>query len=73
DQRIQGDDRYGTAIAASKAAFDKADNVILVNGYATVDGLTASYLAGVANAPILYVSDKGADDATKAEIKRLGA
>ncbi|WP_218974397.1 cell wall-binding repeat-containing protein [Streptomyces sp. NP160] len=73
DTRIAGDDRYATAIAASKAAFDKADNVILVNGYATVDGLTASYLAGVANAPILYVSDKGADDATKAEIKRLGA
>ncbi|PWJ52834.1 Putative cell wall-binding protein [Quadrisphaera granulorum] len=73
DNRISGDDRYGTAVAASKAAFDKADNVILVNGYATVDGLTASYLAGVANAPILYVSDKGADDQTKAEIKRLGA
>jgi len=76
DTRIAGDDRYATAIAASKAAFPdgtKTDNVVLVNGFATVDGLTASYLAGVANAPILYVSDKGADDATKAEIKRLGA
>jgi len=76
DTRFEGADRYGTAIAASKAAFPdgtKTDNVVLVNGFATVDGLTASYLAGVANAPILYVSDKGADADTKAEIKRLGA
>ncbi|WP_194903978.1 cell wall-binding repeat-containing protein [Quadrisphaera sp. INWT6] len=75
DSRIAGDDRYETAIAASKAAFPtdgKTENVVLVNGFATVDGLTASYLAGVANAPILYVSDKGADAKTQAEIKRLG-
>ncbi|MGQ7352856.1 cell wall-binding repeat-containing protein, partial [Quadrisphaera oryzae] len=73
--RIAGDDRYGTAIAASQAAFKdgSAQNVVIVNGYATVDGLTASYLAGVANAPILYVDQNGANDATKAELKRLGA
>ncbi|MGQ7294950.1 cell wall-binding repeat-containing protein [Quadrisphaera sp. KR29] len=76
DTRVAGADRVATAIEASKLAFPdagKTENVVLVNGFATVDGLTASYLAGVANAPILYIDEKGADKATQDEIKRLGA
>lgn len=74
DQRISGADRYDTAVAASKFAFNTgAETVIITNGDAIVDGLTAAYAAGVAKAPILYVNRQGVPDQTAAEITRLGA
>jgi len=72
--RVAGADRYATAIAASNAAFPtgtQAGGVVLVSGTSTVDGLTASYVAGSHNAPILLVKNGVVDADTMAEITRL--
>ncbi|GAA0295985.1 cell wall-binding repeat-containing protein [Kineococcus aurantiacus] len=76
DQRISGADRFATAVAASKLlepTDGSATDVVVVNGYATVDGLTASYLAGLRSAPILYTDTGSVPAVTAAEIDRLGA
>ena len=76
DQRISGANRYETAVAASKRLFPtdgSGADVVIVNGDAMVDGLTASYLAGLKSAPILYTTAHGVPAATTAEIQRLGA
>jgi len=76
DHRISGADRFETAVAASKLLYptdDSATDVVVVNGYATVDGLTASYLAGLKSAPILYTDTNSEPATTAAEIARLGA
>jgi putative cell wall-binding protein len=72
--RVAGADRYATAIAASTKAFPtgtQAGGVVLVSGSSTVDGLTASYVAGLHTAPILLVKNGVVDAATLAEITRL--
>ncbi|WP_380171512.1 cell wall-binding repeat-containing protein [Kineococcus sp. DHX-1] len=76
DDRISGSDRFATAVAASKLlepVDGSATDVVVVNGYATVDGLTASYLAGLKSAPILYTDTNAVPAVTAAEINRLGA
>ena len=75
DQRISGADRFETAVAASKLLYpedDSATDAVVVNGYATVDGLTASYLAGLRSAPILYTDTNSVPASTQAELDRLG-
>ncbi|WP_432574345.1 cell wall-binding repeat-containing protein [Kineococcus sp. SYSU DK005] len=75
DQRISGPDRFATAVAASKLLSPvdgSATDVVVVNGYATVDGLTASYLAGLRSAPVLYTDTRAVPAVTTAEIDRLG-
>ncbi|WP_369056373.1 cell wall-binding repeat-containing protein [Kineococcus terrestris] len=76
DQRISGPDRDATAVAASRLLFPTdgtGADVVVVNGAATVDGLTASYLAGLVSAPVLYTSTAAVPAGTAAEITRLGA
>ncbi|MEZ0163324.1 cell wall-binding repeat-containing protein [Kineococcus sp. LSe6-4] len=76
DDRISGPDRFATAVAASKLLVPddgSATDLVVVNGYATVDGLTASYLAGLKSAPILYTDTGSVPAVTAAEIDRLGA
>jgi putative cell wall-binding protein len=75
DHRISGADRFETAVAASKLLNpddDSATDAVVVNGYATVDGLTASYLAGLKSAPILYTDTGSVPASTQAELDRLG-
>ncbi|WP_432520517.1 cell wall-binding repeat-containing protein [Kineococcus sp. SYSU DK006] len=75
DDRISGADRFATAVAASKLlnpTDGTTTDAVVVNGYATVDGLTASYLAGLRSAPILYTDVPGVPAATAAELERLG-
>jgi hypothetical protein len=72
--RTSGADRYETAAAVSRQAFagpGDAGAVVIVNGTRSVDGLTASYLAGVQKAPILYVSSDSVPSATATELRRL--
>lgn len=72
--RIGGADRFSTAVAASRAAFpDGAGAVVVVNGYRVVDGLTASYVAGLHDAPVLYTEAGDLPRATEEEVARLGA
>ncbi len=51
--RLAGANRYRTAIEISKDHFAKADTVVLATGRTFADGLAASGLAGVFNAPLL--------------------
>ncbi|GAB7191749.1 hypothetical protein NUM3379_24570 [Kineococcus sp. NUM-3379] len=71
--QIGGADRYLTAVAASKAAFPNggAGAVVIVAGGAPADGLTASYVAGLNNAPILYARNGTLTAETAAEVTRL--
>lgn len=71
--RVGGADRFETAAIASAKAFTKADTVVVVNYMATVDGLSASYAAGLHSAPILYTKTNELPDVSAAEIARLGA
>jgi putative cell wall-binding protein len=75
DARVAGADRYLTAVQASQAAFPAGatvGGVVIVNAFATVDGLTASYAAGQHNASILYTDKDSLPQASADEIKRLG-
>lgn len=71
--RLEGADRYSTAIEVSKEKFDpqEASTVVIVGGEALMDGLSAVPLASVKDAPILLSHPKsGLNDATLNEISR---
>lgn len=69
--KLMGNTRYETSVEVSKNGWSKADTVLLVNGYANADGLTASPLAAAYNAPILLTEQGKLSEGAKAEIKRL--
>ncbi|GAB6168187.1 cell wall-binding glycosyl-hydrolase Cwp19 [Clostridium carnis] len=71
--QLIGSDRYATATKLSQTQFNKADTVIIVNGLALADGLTATPLATNLNAPILLSEYNVLPEVTKSEISRLGA
>lgn len=71
--RLEGSDRYATAIEVSKEKFDPqtAKTVVIVGGEALMDGLSAVPLASAKDAPILLSHPKnGLNDATLNEISR---
>ena len=71
--RLEGADRYATAIEVSKERFDpqEAKTVVIVGGEALMDGLSSVPLASVKEAPILLSHPKsGLSDATLNEIGR---
>ena len=68
-----GIDRYETAVKLSNSEFASADTVIIVNGKALADGLSATPLATYKKAPILLTETEILSDKTVVEIKRLGA
>lgn len=69
--RIAGKSRFGTAVAASKAAQDIGNTVILANSTAWSDTLAATPLADILNAPVLYTHRDKLEDVTIAELQRL--
>lgn len=72
--KLMGSDRYETAVKISKEGWStSSDTVIIVNGdnKYLVDGLTATPLASVKNAPILLSNSKALPKFTIDEIKRL--
>lgn len=72
--RIQGTDRYLTAIRASQAAFpDGSDVVIVASGANFPDALAAAGLAGAYDAPLLLTNPTALPASVNAEILRLGA
>lgn len=76
--RIYGDDRYETSAETSKDVYDSedTDTVIIARGDPAgnfADGLAASVLAGVLDAPVLLTTPKVLPSSIKSEIKRLGA
>jgi putative cell wall-binding protein/alpha-tubulin suppressor-like RCC1 family protein len=68
-----GETRYTTAVEISKAGWQSADTVFLVNGRAIADGLTATPLASALDAPILLTTADVLPAETLAEIQRLNA
>ena len=69
---LSGKDRYETSVALSKSQFTKSDYVVLVNGTAIIDGVSATPLAVGLNAPILLTQNQKLPTSVKNEIKRLG-
>lgn len=69
---ISGQTRYETAVEVSKE-WEKADTVVLVNGYNIVDALPASPYAYENDAPILYTESNKLPPATRNQIKKLKA
>ncbi len=71
--RIQGTDRYQTAIKASASTFATSAAVIIATGESYADALAASGLAGSYGAPILLTRHDHIAPGLLAEIHRLGA
>jgi putative cell wall-binding protein len=74
--RIAGNDRYITSAETALRAFESTDTVLIARGDdegGFADGLAASYLAGVENAPILLTEPNGLPPVVKDAISKLGA
>ncbi len=72
DGRIEGADRFETAVEISKDHFASADTAILATGRVFADGLSASGLAGAYNAPILLTEPNVLPAVVAQELVRLG-
>lgn len=69
---LQGDSRFETAAKVSQEGWKNgAKTVILTNGNSVVDGVTATPLSAVNDAPILLVEKDNIPQPTKDELKRL--
>lgn len=73
-ERIAGDDRYATAAKAA-TAFGAANTVILASGQpgSYPDALTANYLAGLRDAPVLLTKKDETPEVVKKAIADSGA
>ncbi|MHB8051639.1 MAG: cell wall-binding repeat-containing protein, partial [Coriobacteriia bacterium] len=73
--RLDGDDRYATAIAVSADTFvaGSVDTVVLATGQDFPDALSASALAGALGSPVLLTRTLAVPPGLIAEIVRLGA
>ncbi|MHA6250749.1 BspA family leucine-rich repeat surface protein [Oceanobacillus sp. CAU 1775] len=70
---LQGTNRHKTSVEISKIAYEKADTVILVNGYDFPDALAGGPLATSMNAPILLIQRNNVPVEIFEEIERLEA
>lgn len=71
-ERLSGEDRYGTAAAASADAFEPGvDTVYVATGQVYADALTGSALAGSRQAPVLLAKQNVLPQATADELARL--
>ncbi|MBS5937893.1 MAG: cell wall-binding repeat-containing protein [Clostridium sp.] len=68
-----GINRYATAVELSKSSFNSSETVVIANGYAIPDGLTATPMASYLKSPLLLVENGSIPSVTQNEIKRLGA
>ncbi len=71
--RIAGHDRYITAVAVSRSAFDSADVVYLAVGTSYPEAVAAGPIAALRDAPLLLTRTDSLPAETRAEIRRLGA
>lgn len=71
-KQLIGINRYETSAKISREGWSNGSNtVVLVNGYANADGITATPLAAAYNAPILLTEKNKLDSNTKLELQRL--
>lgn len=71
-KRLEGADRYATAVAVSASAFPTSDVAYVASGNDFPDALSGAALAA-GQAPILLVRKDAHTPAVCAEVKRLGA
>ena len=74
--RIEGDDRYETAVAVARKSFDELndeypEHVILATGEDFADALSANGLTKVFGAPILLTRKAGLPDATAEYLREI--
>ncbi|WP_176980683.1 cell wall-binding repeat-containing protein [Paramicrobacterium humi] len=70
--RLQGSDRYATAVAVSKAGYaNGAEVAYLASGENYADALSAAPAAALAGGPLLLTRTKSLPASTAAELKRL--
>lgn len=72
-EEIVGSTRYETATKLSKYKFDKANTVVITNGFSLADGLTVTPLASYLKGPILLTTLNDIPEETIREVERLGA
>ncbi len=70
--RIAGSDRYATAAAASRAAFDSATVAYLAVGTSYPEAVAAGPIAALTNAPLLLTRTESLPPQTRSEMQRLG-
>ncbi|MDA3937489.1 MAG: S8 family serine peptidase [Actinomycetota bacterium] len=71
--RVQGAERYATAVALSAKSFASAETVVVTTGEAFPDAVVASALAGAVEGPLLFARAGSLPLVTADEIMRLGA
>lgn len=69
EQRLSGADRIQTSLAVAKHAFANAETVLLVNGNAPSDALSAMNLAVELQAPIVYANQNQVTPEVQAYLK----
>lgn len=71
--RLQGENRYASAVAMSQQMYHSNQHVVLTTGEKTVDAITGTPLAAQYNAPLLLTRKNSLSPETRAEIIRLQA
>ena len=72
-RRLAGATRLETAVAVSRASFDRARTVVLARADDPADALAGAPLAAHLAAPLLLVPTDGVPDVVRGELDRLGA
>jgi putative cell wall-binding protein len=70
--RIAGNDRYATAAAVSRAAFESATVAYLAVGTSYPEAVAAGPIAALRNAPLLLTRTESLPPTTRSEMQRLG-
>lgn len=70
--RVAGNDRYATAAAASRAAFDSATVAYLAVGTSYPEAVAAGPVAALRDAPLLLTRTASLPNETRGELQRLG-
>lgn len=68
--RLQGADRFATAVEVSKQIPGTGGTIFIANGYRFPDALSAAPAAASIGAPVLLVSDTGIPSSVAAELTR---
>lgn len=72
-QRISGSNRYDTSAKISDTVYERANNVVLVNGNEFPDGLTGGVLASIIDGPLLLSEKNILTSSIEKEISNLSA
>ncbi|MBE0475617.1 MAG: cell wall-binding repeat-containing protein [Coriobacteriia bacterium] len=76
-QRLEGADRYATAVRVSRERFADGELAggacVIASGTGFADALAGSTLAGAVRGPLLLTAPRSLPSAVSAEVRRLGA